>query len=192
MEAIAHLAGAFTIFAFLTHVATILIARRRLRVPPVGSRRPRQTPPVTIVRPVCGVDAYEELTLRSTFEIDYPRYEILFCCASADDPVVALVQRLMAEHPEVRARLLIGDDRPTQNPKLNNVLKGWRSATHEWIAIADSNVLMPRDYLQRLLAAWRADTGLVSAPPIGLAVRRRFRRRGLCAGQEHALAPQRS
>jgi ceramide glucosyltransferase len=167
MEAIAHLAGAFTIFAFLTHVATILIARRRLRVPPVGSRRPRQTPPVTIVRPVCGVDAYEELTLRSTFEIDYPRYEILFCCASADDPVVALVQRLMAEHPEVRARLLIGDDRPTQNPKLNNVLKGWRSATHEWIAIADSNVLMPRDYLQRLLAAWRADTGLVSAPPIG-------------------------
>jgi ceramide glucosyltransferase len=167
MEAIAHLAGAFTIFAFLTHIATILIARRRLRVPPEGSLRARQTPPVTVIRPVCGVDAYEELTLRSTFELDYSRHEILFCCASADDPVVALVQQLMAEHPEVKARLLIGDDRPTQNPKLNNVLKGWRSAAHEWIVIADSNVVMPRDYLQRLLAAWRADTGLVSAPPIG-------------------------
>jgi ceramide glucosyltransferase len=167
MEAIAHLAGAFTIFAFLTHIATILIARRRLRVLPEGSLPARQTPPATIIRPVCGVDAYEELTLRSTFKLDYPRYEILFCCASADDPVAALVQRLIAEHPEVRARLLIGDDRPTQNPKLNNVLKGWRSAAHEWIVIADSNVVMPRDYLQRLLAAWRADTGLVSAPPIG-------------------------
>jgi ceramide glucosyltransferase len=167
MDAIAHLAGAFTIFAFLTHVVTILIARRRLRVLPVGSTPVTQTPPVTIIRPVCGVDAYEEKTLRSTFELDYPRYEILFCCAKADDPVVPLVQRLIAEHPDVKARLLIGDDRPTQNPKLNNVLKGWHSAAHEWIVLADSNVAMPRDYLQRLLAAWRPDTGLVSAPPIG-------------------------
>jgi ceramide glucosyltransferase len=167
MDAIAHLAGAFTIFAFLTHIATILIARRRLKVPPEQSLPPTQCPPITIVRPVCGVETYEEMTLRSTFELNYPRYEILFCCATADDPVVPLVERLIAGHAHVKARLLIGDDQPTQNPKLNNVLKGWRSAVHELIVIADSNVLMPRDYLQRLLAAWRADTGLVSAPPIG-------------------------
>ena len=167
MDAIAHLAGAFTIFAFLSHIATILIARRRLKVPPEQSLPATQSPPVTIVRPVCGVETYEEMTLRSTFELSYPRYEILFCCATADDPVVPLVQRLIAGHAHVKARLLIGDDQPTQNPKLNNVLKGWRSAAHEWIVIADSNVVMPRDYLQRLLAAWRADTGLVSAPPIG-------------------------
>jgi ceramide glucosyltransferase len=167
MEVIAYLAGAFTIFAFLTHIVTILIARRRLKVPSAPSLPARQTPPVTIIRPVCGVDAHEELTLRSTFELHYPRYEILFCCASAEDPVVALVERLIAEHPGVSARLLIGDDRPTRNPKLNNVLKGWHSAAHEWIVIADSNVIMPRDYLQRLLAVWRPNTGLVSAPPIG-------------------------
>jgi ceramide glucosyltransferase len=116
---------------------------------------------------VCGLDAFEEQTLRSTFNLDYPRYEILLCCASADDPVVPLAERLIAEHPEVKARLLIGDERPTPNPKLNNVLKAWRIAAHEWIVIADSNVAMPRDYLQRLLASWRPDTGLVSAPPIG-------------------------
>jgi len=167
MDAIAHLAGAFTIFAFLAHIATTLICVRRLRVPRERPLPVAETPPVTIIRPVCGVDAYEERTLRSTFELDYPRYEILFCCASAEDPVVPLVQRLVAEHPHVRARLLIGDDQPTQNPKLNNVLKGWRTAAHEWIVIADSNVAMPRDYLQRLLSSWRTDTGLVSAPPIG-------------------------
>ena len=38
---------------------------------------------------------------------------------------------------------------------------------HQWIIIADSNVLMPRDYIQRLFASWRADTGLVASPPIG-------------------------
>jgi len=113
------------------------------------------------------MDAYEELTLRSTFELEYAAYEVLFCCASADDPVVPLVQRLIAEYPSVQARLLIGDERVSQNPKLNNVAKGWRVASHDWIVIADSNVLMPPDYLQRLLASWRHDTGLVSAPPIG-------------------------
>ena len=167
MIAIAHLAGAFVLFAFLTHIATILLSARRLRVPQALRLPIADGPPVTIIRPVCGVDAHEELTLRSTFQLQYPRYEILICCASADDSVVPLVERLLAEYPRVKARLLIGDDRPSQNPKLNNVLKGWRNAAHEWIVIADSNVVMPPDYLQRLLSSWQDDTGLVSAPPIG-------------------------
>jgi ceramide glucosyltransferase len=47
------------------------------------------------------------------------------------------------------------------------VVKGWHAASHAWIVMADSNVLMPPDYLQRLFEKWRADTGLVSSPPIG-------------------------
>lgn len=50
---------------------------------------------------------------------------------------------------------------------LNNCVKGWNAATHDWIVIADSNVLMPRDYTHRLLASWQDTTGLVCAPPIG-------------------------
>ena len=73
----------------------------------------------------------------------------------------------MAEHPDAGARLLIGDERVSSNPKLNNVLKGWRVAKHEWIVLADANVLMPPDYLHLLFAGWRADTGLVASPPIG-------------------------
>jgi ceramide glucosyltransferase len=167
MVAIAHLAGAFVLFAFLIHIATTLVSMRRLRVPQAGDLLVTDGPPVTIIRPVCGIEACEEATLRSTFDLDYPSYEVLLCCASADDPVVPVVERLISEYPHVPARLLIGDDHPSQNPKLNNVLKGWRNAAHEWIVIADSNVAMPADYLQRLLSTWRADTGLVSAPPIG-------------------------
>jgi ceramide glucosyltransferase len=165
--AIAHLAGAFVVIAFLAHVATTLIAMRRLRVPEVRDLPVTDEPPVTIIRPVCGLDAYEEQTLRSTFKLDYPLYEILLCCATADDPVVPLAERLIAEHPHVKAHLLVGDECPSPNPKLNNVLKGWRKAAYEWIVIADSNVAMPSDYLQRLFAAWSRVTGLVSAPPIG-------------------------
>src|SRR5262245_63552193 len=82
-------------------------------------------------------------TLRSSFDLDYPCYEILFCVAAPNDPVLPLVKGLMAAHPNIAARLLIGDDRVSANPKLNNVVKGWRAASHSWIVIADSNVLMP-------------------------------------------------
>ena len=80
----------------------------------------------------------------------------------------AVLRRLMAVYQGVTARLLIGDERVSDNPKLNNVVKGWRSAAFDWIVIADSNVLMPRDYVQRLLAAMaRPATGLVCSPPVG-------------------------
>jgi ceramide glucosyltransferase len=167
MDAIAHLAGAFALFALFMHMATTLSARRRCKVPGKLIPVPENAPPITIVRTVCGADPFEERTLASSFALDYPSYEVLFCIASADDPGVARVQSLMAAHPNVRARLLIGDDRISSNPKLNNMVKGWGAAAHEWIVFADSNVDLPRDYLQRLLAAWREDTGMVSAPPIG-------------------------
>jgi ceramide glucosyltransferase len=159
-------AATFCIALTVVQVISILIAICRLRT---GVRNPasKQYPPVSLVRPLCGLDNYAADTLRSTFELDYPQCEILFCVASAKDPVLPLVRGLMAETPGARAKLLIGDDRASMNPKLNNVLKGWHAAAHDWVIIADSNVLMPRDYIQRLFASWRADTGLVASPPIG-------------------------
>jgi ceramide glucosyltransferase len=147
--------------------ALIAIARCARRSAPLPARL--GAPPVSIVRPLCGIDPFAKETLASTFQLAYPAYEILFCLADGEDPVAPLVRRLIEAHPHVPARLLVGDDRPSGNPKLNNVVKGWKAATHAWIVIADSNVLMPKDYLQRLLARWRANTGIVCAPPIGAA-----------------------
>jgi ceramide glucosyltransferase len=160
------LAGAFLVFAFAMHVASVALAAYRAHQanrPPV----PTRTPPVTVLRPVCGMDYAVEATLRSTFRLDWPDYEIIFCCASATDPVVPFVERLIAEYPQVSARLLTGDDRISINPKLNNLVKGWRAALHEWIVMADSNVLLPTHYLKSLFACWTPGTGLVCSPPVG-------------------------
>jgi ceramide glucosyltransferase len=124
-------------------------------------------PPISLLRPVRGLDPCDPLTLRSGFELDYPDYELILCCEDADDAAVATVRAYIGAHPHVDAKLLIGRDILTSNPKLNNLIKGWRAAKHEWVVMADSNVLMPPDYLQRLLAGWRDDTGLLCAPPIG-------------------------
>ena len=206
-------AATFCFTATFIHVASIVIAAVRLRRRTPGEPLSHQKfPPVSLVRPLCGIDNYAADTLRSTFALDYPRCEILFCVASAKDPVVPLIEALMAEHAGAGARLLIGDERVSLNPKLNNVLKGWRAAEHDWIVLADSNVLMPRDYIQllvrelaagyrpRRLAAGRLPaarslgrTGMrvpqhLSGP---LAVCRRRPWLRLRPGQDHAVAARR-
>jgi len=160
-------ACAYCGIALVLHLASIGVAIIRCRAPRRDRPAPAGAPPITVIRPLCGIDNFVEPTLASTFALDYPRYEILFCVASARDPVVPLVRSLISAYPQVPARLLVGDERVSANPKLNNVLKGWRVADNDLIVMADSNVLMPRDYLQRVLASWRDDTGMVSAPPIG-------------------------
>lgn len=156
----------FCLIATGFHLTSLALAAarvklRRRHLPPAKDARP-----VTLIRPVCGVDNFATETLESSFALDYPNYEIIFCVAHASDPVISLVHRLIDANKHVPARLLIGDDRVSLNPKLNNVVKGWDEARHDWIILADSNVLMPRDYIQRLAARWQPDTGVVCSVPI--------------------------
>jgi ceramide glucosyltransferase len=164
----AGLATAALIFcALATAIHLVTIAFALLRV--LSRRRPRKSKsvPVSIVRPVCGIDHFDTLTLRSTFELHNNSYEIIFCAAHESDPAVPLVRKLIAEYPQIPAKLLIGDDRPTSNPKLNNVVKGWEAARNPWIVLADNNVLMPPDYLDDLFASFGPGVGLVCSPPVG-------------------------
>jgi ceramide glucosyltransferase len=124
-------------------------------------------PPITVLRPVCGLENNLAETLASGLTLDYPDYETLFCVASPSDPAIPLVRRLIAEHPDRPARLLVGDDPVSVNPKLNNLIKGWRAARHDWIVMADSNVAMQPDYLRRLVGRWDDATGMVCSPPLG-------------------------
>lgn len=126
-----------------------------------------EKPPVTVVVPACGIENFTALTLERAFDLDWPSYELIFCLADARDPVIPAIKDAIARHPQVSASLLIGDDRVSANPKLNNCVKGWRAAVNDWVVLADSNVLMPRDYIAHLMAARRSNTGLVCSTPLG-------------------------
>jgi ceramide glucosyltransferase len=153
-----------------SHVASIALALRRLAQ---GRSRPGAAPPagVSILRPVCGLEYRIEATLASAFRIDHPSYEVIFCVAAADDPVVPIVRRLIGEHPEIPARLLVGDAGGGPNPKLANLMKAWDVAAHDWIVLADSNVLIPPDFLDRLFARWTERCAVVCSPPVAIDLR---------------------
>ena len=109
--------------ATAVHFVSLALAGHKCRSRARHLPPPEDAVPVTVVRPLCGVDNFVAETLASTFRLDYPRYEIIFCLARADDPVAPIVRRLMETHPETPARLLVGDDMSSPNPKLNNVTK---------------------------------------------------------------------
>ncbi|CDX61761.1 Ceramide glucosyltransferase [Mesorhizobium plurifarium] len=159
-------AGLASSALLLSNLASILLASSRLKRRHVIAA-PDGPQPVSIIVPSRGVEPFTQETLERAFSLDWPGYELIFCVAHAEDPVVRLIDAAIARHPKVPARLLIGDDRVSANPKLNNCVKGWRAARHDWVILADSNVLMPKDYVPHLMAAWRPDTGLVCSTPIG-------------------------
>ncbi|BAB52059.1 ceramide glucosyltransferase [Mesorhizobium japonicum] len=161
------IAASLSIALILSNAASILLAASQLKRRTTIARPVRKSPPVSIVIPSRGVEPFTQETLERAFSLEWPRYELIFCVAHGDDPVVRLIRAAIGRFPKVPARLLIGDDRVSANPKLNNCVKGWEAARHNWVVLADSNVLMPRDYIQHLMAAWRPDTGLVCSTPIG-------------------------
>src|SRR5438445_7645267 len=81
-------AAAICGLAIFSHIASLAIATIRCRATGRQLPPPANAPAVTLVRPVCGIDNFVETTLRSSFMLDYPRYELIFCAASAKDPVV--------------------------------------------------------------------------------------------------------
>ena len=164
---------AFGLTALAIHLASLAIVALRViraqrRLVDTGTR-PAVMPAVTIVRPVSQTDTYLEDTLESTFTLDWMNVEILFCAAHESDPAVPTVRRLLAKYPGSNARLLIGTADISRNPKLNNCVKGWHAAAHDFVAVVDSNVLLPADYLHQMLGVWDEGCGMVSAPPVGYA-----------------------
>ena len=164
---IADSAAAFAAFLLMAQFASVFLAALRCGRAGAVVAAPSPAPGVTLVRPLRGVESHSQDTLAASLRLNYPVHEVLFCVADADDPIIPLVESAIKAHPQTDARLLVGADRVGANPKLNNMVKGWREAKYEWICFADSNLLAPVDYLQRLLAAWKPGTGAVSAPPAG-------------------------
>jgi ceramide glucosyltransferase len=147
------LAAAAAVAATLAGFAALLWVTRRRR------RLADFTPPVTILKPLKGIDEELEENLRSFFQLDYPTYQLLFGVDSRDDPAIAVVQRLLAEFPGHDAQLVVGCPHFGLNPKVENLAGMYPYRKHATILISDSNVRVRPSYL-RETACYLAQPGV--------------------------------
>jgi ceramide glucosyltransferase len=110
------------------------------------------TPPASVLKPVRGADpdAYENF--RSHCLQDYPEFEILFGVADAADPAVSVIERLIADHPQRKIRLLVCPQTLGANRKVSSLIQMLAQARHSHLVIADSDIRVPPDYLRRVLS----------------------------------------
>src|SRR5438034_5510871 len=95
------------------------------------------TPPVSILKPLCGLDPHGYESLRSHCLQDYPDYEIIFGVSTAGDPAAAAVDRLIQEFPGLAIRLVVCSNVFGMNFKVNNLLQMLPAARHPHIVIND-------------------------------------------------------
>src|SRR6202040_1050059 len=112
-------------------------------------------PPISNLKPVRGLDpgAYENFA--SFCRQDYPEFEILFAVNDAGDPSVPVVQKLIADFPGRRIRLIVVTERLGPNTKVSNLCRLVREARHDLLIVTDSDVRVEPGYLQRVASMFR-------------------------------------
>lgn len=127
-------------------------------------------PPVSILKPLRGVDPQMYESFRSHCTQDYPEYEIIFGVSDRDDPAVAAVQRLISEFPACRIQLVVCPRVLGNNRKVSNLVQMMEGARYDHILINDSDIHVEPDYLRRVMAPFeQPETGMVTCPYHGIA-----------------------
>ena len=146
------------VYCVLTIVAAVRY--RGVRPPPL-----RAAAPISILKPLAGIDDGLEENLRTFFEQDYPDFEILFAVRTADDPAIAVVERLRARYGSVPSRLIVTGEPPYPNAKVYSLDRMLAAARHDLLVMSDSDIRVTPDMLAVIAAEFQdAKLGLATCP----------------------------
>lgn len=108
-------------------------------------------PPVTVLKPVCGLDENTDENLASFCKQDYPNYQIIFGTQDPNDPCIAIVQQLIQDFPDQDIQLVIDSSAIGINPKVNNLHNIALKAKYDILVLADSDIWVDASYLKHVV-----------------------------------------
>jgi len=133
-------------------ILQVVAAMRYLRIRPPQLERAE---PISILKPLAGLDLDLESNLRTFFEQDYPAFEILFAVRNELDPAVRVVSQLQHEHPRVPSRLVITGEPPYPNAKVFSLEKMLGAAANDLVVMSDSDIRVTSELLQTAAAEFQ-------------------------------------
>ena len=145
------LAGSF-LFLALALVASIRFRRRAGCGKQEACAVPfASLPPVTIFKPVHGMEERLEENLESFFEQDYPGYEIMIGARGEDDPAVCAAEKIRRRHPEIPSRIVFSGPPEWPNAKVFTLDKMIALSANDFFVISDSDVRVEPDFLRSVI-----------------------------------------
>jgi ceramide glucosyltransferase len=154
------IAGLLSCTAFLILLA---LAFLRLRRRPLPRSYPGAWPPVSLLKPLHGLEPGLEANLESFFRQDYPRYEIIFGCRQDSDPALAIVRAVRRRHPRVPVRVVFSGEPQQPNAKVCSLQNMVAAAAYDYLVVSDSDVRVTPGYLrQAILPLLQPSVGLVT------------------------------
>ncbi len=120
-------------------------------------------PPISILKPVNGIDGNLRKNLLSFINQDYPEFEIIIGIQSSDDPAMELVKQLKEEFPGKKIDYVVSNRMLGFNPKVNNLYGMIPIANHDFMVISDSNVSVNKNYLRSNISYFKnEEVGIVT------------------------------
>ena len=119
-----------------------------------SSSQPTSTefcPPISILKPLTGLDDDLFANLSSFCNQDYPEYEIIFALAEADDPALELAHKLPKQFPKNKISVIVKQRDDAFNPKVNNLISAYEASQFPYFLISDSDVRVTRNYLREII-----------------------------------------
>src|SRR5271169_406849 len=148
------LAGSFTstIYLAMTLVATSRHLSRASIAEAVARATPTSAlPPVTIFKPVHGMEEQLAANLESFFQQDYPDYEVILGVRDADNPAAKIAEEVRARYPNVSSRLIVSGPPAWPNAKVFQAEQKIRLLDPPYLIISDSDVRVTPDFLRNTI-----------------------------------------
>ena len=136
------------------YLLAVVAARKLRKAREAAEPEVAAAPAISLLKPLRGADPDLERHLESFFLQAYPSFEILFAVRRADDPAVAVAERLMARYPRVPTRLILTGEPPYANAKVYSMEKMAEAASGDVLVITDSDTSVNKDYLRNVAAAF--------------------------------------
>jgi ceramide glucosyltransferase len=120
-------------------------------------------PPISILKPICGLDSDSYTNLASFCQQDYPTYQIIFGVRSAADPAIPTLRQIIRDFPSIDIRLVVDEQTIGTNLKVSNLANVEPYALYDLLLISDSDIKVGPDYLRRIVQPMQQlQTGVVT------------------------------